>query len=176
MEASGTLHPAVDAATGERSFDLGEVERVAAERAGKDAPQMPAPTTSPRSDGEVAADVFRLLDHGKSLTSIVIELGLPPEVVERSAQAWMRLKQQDLSAPSVPATVARLVQAVNWLLPMVKQLREKCLEACPLVGVHEEECEQCGAVGYVAVETKCTGCGRRVWFGHWPDEDDNTEE
>jgi len=171
LEQSGTLHPAVDAATGERSFDIAELQRVAAERSGKDATALPPLQTN----GDVSATIFELLEAGRSLADIVMQLRVPPEAAERTALAWMRLKQLDLNAPSVPGTVAKLIRTVNLLVEQMRQLQAAC-SSCPLAGIGTRECEGCGSAGMVAVTVECTDCGCRFRRGFWPQTEDEDEQ
>ncbi len=58
------------------------------------------------SEGEVAAAVFKLIDNGKELREIVIELEQPPSVVRALYREWLddfdageqRLRQADQEA------------------------------------------------------------------------------
>jgi hypothetical protein len=175
LEEAGVLHPKVDPESGERNFDMEEVKRVAAERTGDRIHGEPPPAPPPRSEGAVAAAVFRLLDQGMPLVNIVIELGAPPEVIERAAQTWQRLKQLDMSSPSLPAIVAKLTRTVNLLVEQVQQLQASC-SGCPLAGIRSRECEQCGSVGLASVEIQCTDCGCRFRRGFWPQPEDGEDE
>ena len=62
-------------------FERAEVDAAALTRGRKGAAHM--------TDGEVAAAVFRLIDGGKELREIVIELEQPPSVVRALYREWL---------------------------------------------------------------------------------------
>jgi hypothetical protein len=49
----------------------------------------PGPPSSPRSDGQIAARVFYLFDHGRELREIVQEAEVPPSVVRELWHEWL---------------------------------------------------------------------------------------
>ena len=74
------LHPTVVA--GVHYFAEGEVDRLAAT-----APPHPR-GRSRLDEGQIAARVFRLIDHGKDLREIVEELEIPPQLVRTLYREW----------------------------------------------------------------------------------------
>jgi hypothetical protein len=74
------LHPTVIA--GVHYFAEGEVDRLAAT-----APQG-SRGRSRLDEGQIAARVFRLIDHGKDLREIVEELEIPPQLVRNLYREW----------------------------------------------------------------------------------------
>ncbi|MBM4354673.1 MAG: MerR family transcriptional regulator [Deltaproteobacteria bacterium] len=171
MEERGELHPAIDPATRERLFDPGEIARVAASRdrevCGGD-PTAPPMVAAVWTEGDLAAAVFELLDAGQTLVSIVVELHAPPEQIEKAAQAWCRLKEQDLNSPSVPASIGRLRRQVAELVAAYKGLKRR-LDGTPQVGLGDNfKCRTCGVIGSVALPVRCTACGDETEVGWWP--------
>ncbi|MES1158245.1 MAG: hypothetical protein ABUL67_04000, partial [Haliangium ochraceum] len=79
-------------------FDRSEVDAAALSMGRKGAAHM--------TEGEVAAAVFKLIDNGKELREIVIELEQPPSVVRALYREWLddfdageqRLRQAELDA------------------------------------------------------------------------------
>jgi hypothetical protein len=74
------LHP--DVVDGVHYFAASEVDTVACER---------APSKRPRArfdDGQIAARVFYLIDHGKDVREIVQELEVPPQMVRTLYHEW----------------------------------------------------------------------------------------
>jgi hypothetical protein len=73
------LHP--NKIDGVNYFDPSEVDTVAKSQGKK--------ATGGRTDGQVAAAVFDMIDHGKELREIVIELEIPPAVVRALYREWL---------------------------------------------------------------------------------------
>jgi hypothetical protein len=79
-------------------FERSEVDAAALSMGRKGAAHM--------TEGEVAAAVFELIDHGKELREIVIELEQPPSIVRALYREWLddfdageqRLRQSELEA------------------------------------------------------------------------------
>jgi hypothetical protein len=109
MEERKVLTPHVQS-DGTHVFDPEQVQRVAAERAARRAATGSA-TANER--GGVAARVFKRLDAGETMTSIVVHEQLAPNVVRDLAAEWRELKAADLNAPSVPGEVAELRQLLD---------------------------------------------------------------
>jgi hypothetical protein len=86
------LHPEV--VNGVHYFDPAEVERVARELSGR--ARRSSPET--RSEGEIAALVFRAFEEDKDLHAIVTELAVPPETVRVLYRQW---REPDLEAAEV---------------------------------------------------------------------------
>lgn len=86
------LHPEV--VDGVHYFDAAEVERVARELAARTRRSSP----EARSEGEIAAQVFRAFDAEKDLHAIVTELAVPPETVRALYREW---REPDLEAAEV---------------------------------------------------------------------------
>jgi len=72
MRVQGQLHPRRDGA-GVWRYDPAEVVRLAAARG----------VPGPRTEGEIAARVFQMLDQGAGLREIVMTVGLVPREVRR---------------------------------------------------------------------------------------------
>jgi hypothetical protein len=66
-------------------FDPTEVAGVKATRT------SPGPAASPRSEGQIAARVFYLFDHGRELREVVQEAEVPPHVVRELWHEWLAL-------------------------------------------------------------------------------------
>ncbi|MBN2575785.1 MAG: hypothetical protein JXP73_14560 [Deltaproteobacteria bacterium] len=72
-------------------------------------------------DGEISATVFADLNAGKDLRTIVVERKLPPEVVHRWYQEWLRCAQID--GLKVPATERRI-----FALERMLEVHKKCAD------------------------------------------------
>jgi hypothetical protein len=84
------LHPTIDA-QGIRWFREEEVRALARRlRASEGSEDVEDP--SRRYDGETARRVFRMLDDGKLIADVVIELGLHPSVAREIAREWSDLR------------------------------------------------------------------------------------
>lgn len=57
--------------------------------------------TAPTQQGEMASKVFQLLEKGRTLSKIVIELKLEPEVVKDLYDKWVGLSQNDAKLPNL---------------------------------------------------------------------------
>jgi hypothetical protein len=100
LHARGYLHPVVK--NGIRHFALAEVEALA--RPGRrPSPWLASPPRSRptkaavaprRAEGQEAAHVFRLLDHGMSLREIVLRARVPPHRVRALHREWTRSLDQ----------------------------------------------------------------------------------
>lgn len=150
--------------------------------------RLEADTSSPRTDGEVAALVFGSLGAGTALTAIVIEHAVEPATVRRLYSEWMKLKEVDLSAPSFPAALTELQEQVDELEQSADELdaelaaRLEQLEVTlaglarrvqndPLSGIRTRwECP-CGGRGTVAAKVECTTCGQSTSVGWRPEEE-----
>ena len=73
------LHP--NKIDGVNYFDPSEVDAVAKSQGKK--------ATAGLTDGQIAAKVFDMIDHGKELREIVIELEIPPAVVRGLYREWL---------------------------------------------------------------------------------------
>jgi len=56
---------------------------------------------TPTQQGEIASQVFKLLEKGRTLSQIVIKLRLPPEVVKNLYNKWVELNQIDVNQPNL---------------------------------------------------------------------------
>ncbi len=146
-------------------------------------------TAQPLTDGAVAAFVFAALDRGSALTTIVVERAIEPATVGRLFAEWMKLKEVDVSAPSVPAVLADLGQRVAELEEVVNELdaegsaqlkqlatslarRARQIEDDPLAGLRSSWSCPCGGRGTVAAKVECTTCGHATSVGWFPEEED----
>jgi hypothetical protein len=78
------LHPRTDE-DGVRLFEAQEVERVALARSSK-----PMSKAATMSEGEVAAEAFKLFRQGYDLDEVVIRLKQPPRIVRQLFAEWTR--------------------------------------------------------------------------------------
>lgn len=99
LQERGYLHPVLK--NGVRHFALTEVEALA--RPGRrPAPWLASPgksrgaktNTARRTEGQEAAQVFRLLDQGMSLREIVTRARVPPHRVRSLHREWTRSLEQ----------------------------------------------------------------------------------
>jgi transposase len=56
---------------------------------------------APSPQGDKASKVFSLLEKGRTLPQIVIELKLEPEIVKKFYDMWVELKQIDVNEPNL---------------------------------------------------------------------------
>jgi len=94
MRLRGELHPKRDAA-GAWRYDPAEVLRVAGTRG----------VAVQRTSGQVAAEAFRMFDHGGELKDIVMALQVPPEEVRRLYREWQSSLDDPSPAPDGPGAV-----------------------------------------------------------------------
>ena len=139
------------------------------------------------SDGEVASKVFALLNADEALTEVVVKLAVEPQRVAALHEEWLRMKERDVSGPSVPRDIEEMRLALVErerahkelaksvcdadanLLSQVQSLRKK-LDDDPLAGMGAEWVCACGARELVAVKVECTACGRESSWGWHPEE------
>ena len=169
-EDSAATHEEVDGETGEAttSADSGSVKPI-------------------DSDGQVASKVFELLNAREALTEVVVKLAVEPQRVAALHEEWLRMKERDVSGPSVPRDIEEMRLALVErerahkelaksvcdadanLLSQVQSLRKK-LDDDPLAGMGAEWVCACGARELVAVKVECTACGRESSWGWHPEE------
>jgi hypothetical protein len=63
--------------------------------------------------GELAAQVFKLLDAGKTQSYIVTKLRAYPEEVQRLSKLWAKMRERDLNDSGVPGLVASLSSRIS---------------------------------------------------------------
>ena len=123
MEGS-VLHPQ-RGPRGVHLFDATEVETVVRSRS------RTLTARAPEVDGDLAADIFTLLDDGATARQVVVRLRVAPEVVERTYAAWIRLDGGLVVAPDARAKLRDMgVDAADGdeLVARVRELAEpaKC--------------------------------------------------
>jgi hypothetical protein len=73
-----------------------------------------------QAGGDLAADVFKMLDDGKPLTSVVTKLRADPEEVQRLAKMWAKMKSEDLNDPGMPGLLAKQSSRISKLEAMLE--------------------------------------------------------
>jgi hypothetical protein len=131
-------------------FDVAEVEAVfARNRAANRAPVA--------SDGEIAADVFTLLDDGVNPVDVVKRTRIAPDVVEHLQTQWARMRQALL----LPSEIRARVEAVllgeedapsdGWAFKTARDLETAIAKA-----VAPTECASCDK----NVASLCRACAK----------------
>ena len=171
----GDLQPEKDA-KGRYIFMLNEIEglkEAMPSKAVAEGPGDPAKAETAREPdvspclGETTALIFSDLEAGKSLVEIVIARELAPALVEKGREAWTRLKQADLNAPSVPRVLEQIIGALHTLQKRISEF-EASFAAFPLPERNEFMCNNCSKTGMIATRIRCTACGEETWFGFFP--------
>ena len=149
--------------------------------------RVEAVMSSSPTDGEVAALVFGAFDVGSALTAIVVEHAVEPSTVGRLYAEWRKLKEVDLSAPSVPAALAALTTRLEELEEVLEELDAdvaarlkelggslawcvRQIRDAPLSGLRTRWACECGGSGTVAAKVECTACGLATSLGWYPEE------
>ncbi len=85
---------------------------------------------SQTDQASLAAKAFSLFEQGKGPIDAVVELNLEPGVAEELYDKWKKMKEQDLSTPSVPRRLKELEEKMsNGLVEsLVQELHEPLLE------------------------------------------------
>ena len=149
-----------------------------------------------QAGGDLAAEVFKMLDDGKPLTSVVTKLRADPEEVQRLARLWAKMKSEDLNNPGMPGLLAKQSSRISKLEAMLEagedaeddglvtysglneyasaylgDLFERVakLEEIPITNLYDDfKCSNCGSTHLVAVKIKCTKCKTETNWGYQP--------
>lgn len=143
------LHP--EKVTGDvHLFDVAEVEEVfARNRTASKAP--------PATDGEIAAEVFTLLDDGVNPVDVVKRTRIAPDVVEHLQTQWARMRQALLLPSDVRARMETLVlgeedaPSSEWAFKTARDLETAIAKA-----VAPTECASCDK----NVASLCRACAK----------------
>lgn len=73
-----------------------------------------------QAGGDLAAEVFKLLDAGKSLSAIVTKSRADPEEVQRLYKLWVKMKSEDLNDPGTPGLLAKQSSRISKLEAMLE--------------------------------------------------------
>lgn len=113
-------------------------------------------------EGSLAAKAFQLFETGKGPVQAVVELKIRPDDAKEHYKKWVEMKEQDLSAPSVPRRLKELESTVNSLENT--QIFSIINSA---IGCGNPNCsgEQANKL---EVDTVCSECGtKRKWPVNW---------
>ncbi len=87
--------------------------------------------------GEEAALVFEMLQKGKELPKIVIELKIPPKTVKNYYDGWVQLKKADMNQKFVPVIIDRLKAEVGSVKDGLNSLEGKLVPFVSSVGSYK---------------------------------------
>jgi len=142
---------------------VAEAEPAAAAKA------APAPSTPPEApqapQASVALEAVQstVADLAERLAKIEAAMGALDQLQKTvtEANAIIRKKPQDLQS------------VANRLQDVTEQVEETArkLRSTPTYNIGEIfQCNSCDSKGLVAIQVKCTECGREKWWGWWPKE------
>ena len=121
----------------------------------------------------IASQVFKMLEKGKSLTEIVTELEVDPDVVLNLQRKWSKMKEVDLNNPNIPRTLKELQDKVEELDEWGNHTLIELIKLSPCLSSHlyeHFECK-CGAVKQnFAFQVRCLKCGRHSWWSFEKDK------
>ncbi len=89
------------------------------------------------TSGKEAAVVFALLEKGKELPKIVIELKIDPENVKNYYDRWLELKKADVNQKFVPVIIDRLKTEVDSVKDDLNSLDDKLVPFVSSVGSYK---------------------------------------
>jgi DNA-binding CsgD family transcriptional regulator len=90
------------------------------------APEEPKRTNRPStSNGLEDKKVFLLIEKGHSLTQIVAKTGITHDRVYDISQGYIKLKQEDLTHPSLPRAMKEMLDRLNELGPLIDTASER---------------------------------------------------
>jgi hypothetical protein len=102
-------------------------ERLAATRRALEA-RLGRAEAKPLSEGEVAAEVFRLLEEGKTIPQVVIALKQPPHVVISLYSEWLKVKRVDVNKPITIKQLEELERRLERRLSEIEARLDKRLK------------------------------------------------
>ncbi len=128
-----------------------------------EAPQAPQAPQAPRASVALEAVQSTVADLAERLAKIEAAMGALDQLQKTvtEANAIIRKKPQDLQS------------VANRLQDVTEQVEETArkLRSTPTYNIGEIfQCNSCDSEGLVAIQVKCTECGREKWWGWWPKE------
>jgi hypothetical protein len=122
----------------------------------------------PQSEGEVAAEVFKLPEEGKTIPQVVVALKQPPHVVTSLYREWLKVKRVDINKPIAIKQLEELERRLERRLSEIEARLDKRLktveEALEWIGrsVSRRQREDDSGCIHLSQDGYCT-------YWHWND-------
>jgi|GEM_PF-1710643 len=155
--------PVAAAKANGKTAALAEAEPAGAAKAGP-APSTPSEVPqSPQASVELEAVQSTMADLAQRLAKVEAAVGAFDQMQKTVTEANAILRKQ-------PRDFQSVIDELQQVRAQVEEMAGK-LRSTPTYDIAETfQCNSCDSKGLVAIQVKCTECGREKWWGWWPNE------